>query len=246
MTVKHECAIRYWKRLDLIHPIYSIDKALCWAKLKPNLLLAVQIREEIPAKASRRIIEPDLFIDPIEFLKVGLFQLEIALEVTLYPRRRLRFWQDRMSALDAPGQRDLGAVLAVFLPDFVDDRVVDEFSHVLAGAVDFVLIAKGRVLLDVDPFFLVIGCEGVLLQPGVQFDLMCSGHDGRFFEQAIEFCFTEVGDTDRFRLAGCEGFLHGFPCVDVVGVAGLDLSIFFWGQGIATYEWRRPVHEVEV
>ena len=85
-----------------------------------------------------------------------------------------------MALCDAPRQRDLRAVLAVFPGDGGDGGVLDEFAHVLARAVDGVLVAKGGVLLDVDVFGLVVGGEGGLLEPGVEFDLVRGGDDGGF------------------------------------------------------------------
>ncbi len=68
-----------------------------------------------------------------------------------------------MAVLNAPRQRHLRAILTVLLRDFLDYRVVDEFPHVVAGTVDFVLVSEGGVLLDVDSFCFVVGGEGVLL-----------------------------------------------------------------------------------
>ena len=151
-----------------------------------------------------------------------------------------------MSVGDAPRQRDLRAVLAVFLADFDDGRVVDELAHVLPGAVDGVLVPEGTVLLDVDAFALVVGGEGGLLQPGVAFNLVRGGDDGRFREEAFELGLAEVGDADGFRLAALQCFLHRFPCVDVVGVAGFDLVVLLGHESVAAREGGRPVHEVEV
>ena len=82
-----------------------------------------------------------------------------------------------MSVRDPPRQRHLRAILAVFLSDFHDRGIVDEFSHGLAGTVDGVLVAEGGVLLDVDVVGFVEGGEGALLEPGVEFDLMGCGYD---------------------------------------------------------------------
>ena len=116
-----------------------------------------------------------------------------------------------MALGDAPGQGDLRAVLAVFLADGGDGGVLDEFAHVLPGAVDGVLVAEGGVLLDVDAFGFVVGGEGGLLEPGVEFDLVRGGDDGGFAEEALEFGVAEVGDADGFGFAALEGFFHGFP-----------------------------------
>ena len=128
-----------------------------------------------------------------------------------------------MALCDAPRQRDLRAVLAVFLGDGGDGGVLDEFAHVLARAVDGVLVAEGGVLLDVDVFGFVVGGEGGLLEPGVEFDLVRGGDDGSFAQEALEFGVAEVGDADGFGLAALEGFLHGFPCEESWGQDG-----WFW------------------
>ena len=151
-----------------------------------------------------------------------------------------------MSVGDAPRQRHLRAVLAVLLANLDDGGVVDQLAHALTGAVDFVLVSKGGVLLHVDTFRFVEGGEGGLLEPGVEFDLVRGGDDGRVLEEALEFRPAEVGDSDCFRLAALEGLLHGFPRVDVVRVAGLELVGFLGHEGVAAGEGGGPVHEVEV
>ena len=135
-----------------------------------------------------------------------------------------------MALCDAPRQRDLRAVLAVFFADGGDGGVLDEFAHVLPCAVDGVLVAKGGVLLDVNALGFVVGGEGGLLQPGVEFDLV-SGRDNRgFAQQALDFGVAEVGDADRFGFAALEGFFHGFPWRDF-GVRIIDF-VSGWGDGI--------------
>ena len=146
----------------------------------------------------------------------------------------------------APGQGDLGAVLAVLLANFHDGWVFDQLAHILARTVDFVLVAEGRIVCDVDGFAFVEVSEGVLLEPGVTFDLVVCGHDGGFFEETLELCFAEVGDADCLCLSSLQSLLHGFPCVNVVCVACLDLVVFLGNKCIASGEGRGPVHEVEV
>ena len=161
----------------------------------------MQIGVEVPAEISRRVIEPELLIDRIQLLQVLLVEPEIAGQIAADALGGLALGQHAVSVGDAPRQRDLRAVLAVFLADFDDGRVVDEFSHVLPGAVDGVLVPERTVLLDVDAFALVVGGEGGLLQPRVAFDLVRGGDDGRLGEEALELGLAEVGDADGFRLA---------------------------------------------
>ena len=209
-------------------------------------LLPVQIGMEIPAKVARRIIEAKLLVNLTQLVQILFVQLEIAGQIALNPFGRLTLRQHAVSVCDPPRQRDLRAVLAVFLADFRDRRVLDELAHVLPGGVDCVLVPKGGVLLDVDAFFLVEGGEGGLLEPGVAFDLVRRGDDGRFFEETLEFRFAEVGNADGFRLAAFEGLLHCFPGVDVVGVARFYLVVLLGEEFVATGEGGGPVHEVEV
>ena len=100
--------------------------------------------------------------------------------------------------------------------------------------------------MDVDPFFFVEGGEGGLLEPGVAFDLVGRGDGGRFGEETFELRFAEVGDADCFRFAAFEGLLHGFPSVDVVCIAWLDLVVLLGHEGVAAGEGGGPMHEVEV
>ena len=180
-------------------------------KLPSSLLLPVQIGIEIPPEIRRRIVEPQLLINRIQLLQILLIQFKVTSQITSYALRRLTLRQHAMALCNPPRQRDLRAVLAVFLAHGNDGGVLDEFAHVLPGAVDGVLVAEGGVLLDVDVFGLVVGGEGGLLEPGVELDLVRGGDDGGFGEEAGEFRVAEVGDADGFGFAAAEGFFHGFP-----------------------------------
>ena len=143
-----------------------------------SLLLPVQISIEIPSKIRRRVVEPQLLINLTQPLQILPIQLEIPRQITPDALGRLALGQHAVALGDAPRQRDLRAVLAVFLRDSGDGGVLDEFAHVLARAVGGVLVAQGGVLLDVDVFGFVVGGEGGLLEPGVEFDLVRGGDDG--------------------------------------------------------------------
>ena len=68
------------------------------------------------------------------------------------------------------------------------------------------------------------------------FDLVDCGDDGGYFEETLKLCFAEVGDADGLRLTTFQGLLHGFPCVNVIGVAGLDFVVFLGDECIASGE----------
>ena len=177
-----------------------------------SLLLPVQIGVEIPPEVRRRVVEPQLLINRIQLLQILPVEPEIPGQIAPDARGRLALRQHAVALCDAPRQRDLRAVLAVFLGDGGDGGVLDEFAHGLPRAVDGVLVAKGGVLLDVDVFGFVEGGEGGLLEPGVELDLVRGGDDGGFAEEARELGVAEVGDADGFGFAALEGFFHGFPC----------------------------------
>lgn len=63
---------------------------------------------------------------------------------------------------DTPRQRNLSTVLAVLVANLDEGLVLDHFADVFARVVDFVGVAKGRVLGDVDVVCLVEVGEGVL------------------------------------------------------------------------------------
>ena len=148
---------------------------------------------------------------------------------------------------DPPRQRHLRAALAILLANLHERRVIDQLAHVLPGAVDLVLVAKGRVLRHVDAVLRVEVHEARLLQVRVQLDLVRGGDDGGLVEEARDFGVGEVGDADGAGLRGrLEDALHGFVRIDVVRVAGLHLAVDFGHRRGAAGEGARPVHEVEV
>lgn len=151
-----------------------------------------------------------------------------------------------MPVRDAPRQRDLRAALAVFFPNRDECWVVDQFVQLPPGAVDCVLVAKGRVLLHVDPLALVEGGEGGLLEPGVAFELVRGGDNFGCAQEALELRFAEVGDADGARHAVSVQLLHRFTGVDVVGVAWFYLVGSHGHEAVAAGEGGGPVHDVEV
>ena len=85
--------------------------------------LPVQIGVEIPAEVPGRIVETQLLVNFTQLVQILLIQPEIAGQIALNPLRRLALWQHAVSVCDAPRQRHLCAVLAIFLTDFHDGGV---------------------------------------------------------------------------------------------------------------------------
>lgn len=91
----------------------------------PLSFLPVQIGVEIPAEVPGGIVETELLVNLGQLVQVLLLQPEIARQVALDALRRLALGQHAVSVCDAPGQRDLRAVLVVFLADFHNGWFVD-------------------------------------------------------------------------------------------------------------------------
>lgn len=182
--------------------------------------LPIQIGVKVPAKRGRRIIEAQLLVDAINLLDVLGLELEVAFQVGLNAARGLGLGDDGAAVGDAPGQRHLcAALVVVFLADFDEGGVLDQLADAFAGAVVFVLVAKGGVLRDVDVVLLVEGVEGVLGEVGVDFDLVGGGWDGDGFDEPFELGSGEVGDADGFAFAALDELFHGF-----VGLKGSGWS----------------------
>lgn len=77
---------------------------------------------------------------------------------------------------------DLGSTFAVLLSNLNQRRVFDQLAHLLPAVVEFVLVAEGRVLCDVDALALVELGKASLLQPGVKLELM----DGRDYRRLLQ------------------------------------------------------------
>ena len=120
-----------------------------------NSLLPIQIAKEVPAEIRRRDVETKFLVNRIQLVQILLLQLEIPGQITPYPRGRLALRQNAVSEGYPPCQGNLRAILAVFLANLDNGPVVDQLPHALTGAVDFILIAEGGVVCDVDAFALV-------------------------------------------------------------------------------------------
>ena len=88
-------------------------------------ILAVQIGVKVPAKIARRVVETQLLIDPVQIVQILLFELEVPGQIALDALGRLALGQHAVALGNAPRQRDLRAVLAVFLADLDDGGVLD-------------------------------------------------------------------------------------------------------------------------
>ena len=90
--------------------------------------LPIQIGVEIPSEVPRGVIKSHLLINSIQLLQIFLLEPEIPRQITPYPFGRLALRQHAVSVRDPPRERDLCAILAVFLADFDDGGVVDWLS----------------------------------------------------------------------------------------------------------------------
>lgn len=122
-----------------------------------------------------------------------------------------------------------------------------QLPHVLPRVVNLVLVAKGAVVLHMNPLALVPGHEVVLLQPGVALELVRRGHRAALLDERLELRLGEVGHPHSARLAGGRELGHGLPGVDVGDVGRLDVARGVLGElVVAGFEGRGPVHQVEV
>lgn len=148
---------------------------------------------------------------------------------------------------NSPRQRHLRRTLAVPRPNLAQQRLVDQLPSAAPPVVDVVLVAKGRVLRDMDPPLRIPRRKRALLQPWVQLQLVHRRHDARLAEQPVQLRPAEVRDADGARLARCQQCLHGLPRGNVVGVAGGRVARGVFGEERrAAGEGRGPVHQVEV
>ncbi len=231
-------------------------KALHHISMQRCLFLPIQISKEIPAKRPGRIIEPQLLVHAVDLLHVFCIELKVTLQICLDPARRLGLGDDGPAMGNPPRQRHLRTALVVLHPNLVEHGILDQPADVLARIVDLVLVAKGRILGDVDVMFPVEGVEGVLGEVGVHFDLVDGGGDGGGLEESLELGFGEIGDADGFAFSGLDQLFHRFvglmsgnQCLgrriigrgayfNVVAVTHDGLAIFIFGKhAVASTEW---------
>ena len=117
----------------------------------------------------------------------------------------------------------------MLLADLNQDRVVDEFTDMTGLRVQLVLVAKGRVVSDMDAFGLVPFGKVTLLQPWVSFKLVYSGLDRGVLHKTLHFGLVEVGDTNGTCFTRGGQFLHRSPCLGecqtpIISIAGFRLG----------------------
>lgn len=151
-----------------------------------------------------------------------------------------------MAMCNTPGQCDLGSILAVLLANLDQHRIVHQLAHVLAAAVDLILVAERAVLSDVDALLLVELVEVELGEVWVAFDLVSGGYDVTLAHQAFELGFREVRDANGLAFAVLDELLHRFVGIDVVRIPCLNFVVVLREHAVATLERRRPVHQVQV
>ena len=136
----------------LSHRRACFDRPLIIPFLLGVSFLPIQIGVEVVAETFRRVIEAKLLINRIQLVQVLLFQLEIPSQIALNSLGRLALRQHTVSICYPPRQSDLSTIFAVFFANLDNGWVVNQFTHIVPGAVDRVLIAKGRVVGNVDAF----------------------------------------------------------------------------------------------
>ena len=135
------------------------------------------------------------------------------IKVLLDPLLVHRFGYDRHPALDVPPQGRLGGGLAVLLADGGQNRVGDDAELALR---------EGTPRLRDDPVFLH-DLEGfLLLEEGMDLDLVDGGDDVHRLAEVEQAGGVEVADADGPHLAGAAGFLHGAVSAHIVARRLMD------------------------
>lgn len=101
----------------------------------------------------------------------------------------------------------------ILLPDFHQDRVIQQLRGPLLAAVNRILVSERRVVRDVDALGVMPRCELMLLQPRMTFHLVHGRRDGRVPEQSLHLSVGEIRDANRFHFTGFEELLHRFVCL---------------------------------
>lgn len=216
--------------------------------VRGSLLSGLAKDIHVPALAVRDgDVEPevsDLLEEARDGLVVVVRKLDL-LKVGLDARLCDRLGDDRVAALDAPGDEDLCGVGVELVGDGLDLRVVYDLG--LAGEV----VAEGRVGGDVDVVLCAVGDEVVLGEEGVCLDLVDGGGDAGGLDDGVEVLDGKVGDTDRLDLAlfleGEEGLVR-VDDRDAAVEGGVLAAVGGGGEvgEVGALECDGPVDEVEV
>lgn len=90
----------------------------------------------------------------------------------------------------------------MLLANLNQDWVVDESADMAGLRVQLVLVAKGRVVRDMDALGLVPLGKVMLLQPWVSFKLVHGRLDRGVLHKTFHLGLVEVGDANGFCFAG--------------------------------------------
>jgi len=102
---------------------------------------------------------------------------------------------------NAPCKRYLSARLAILLAGLVQCWVVDQLAQVFSLAVDWILVAKRRILRYMDSVLVVPLLEPSLLQPWVQLDLVSCRYHAGLFDEPLHLGLREVAHANGLSLA---------------------------------------------
>lgn len=115
-------------------------------------------------------------------------------------------------------KRHLGRALIVLRTDFTQHRLIDQLCRTALPPVYRVLVAKGRVLRDMNPLCSMPWGKLKLLQPWVAFHLVDGWNNRRIPQKPFHLCFAKVWNADCFDFAGFQELFHRFVCLAVVRI----------------------------
>lgn len=90
----------------------------------PLLLLAIQVGVEVVTEGLGRVAESQLLVNGSDLLDVFRVELEVTLQVCLYPRGSLGFWKDGVALRNTPCQSHLCSGLVVLLANLDKSWVI--------------------------------------------------------------------------------------------------------------------------
>lgn len=176
-------------------------------------------------------------------------------QILLQPALVVALRDDGDIPLGGPPQENLRGCLAVLIGDALHSWVVEEQGRVL-GLLHIELVVRlgAERTVGGDGHALPL-CEldkTLLAEVGVVLDLQSGRCDFGVTEEVEDQLAVEVADTDAFRHAFANEFLHGLPCLLDGSVTGHDvlpiISESWWVAilGVDVFEGDGKVHDVQV